>query len=383
MLPDRLRDALLTFRRDREWEQFHSPKNLAIALSVEAAELLEAFQWTVGDDRLPYSETRLAQIREELGDLTILLTYLAHDLGIDLEQAVLAKLALNAERYPLAVSKGNAVKYSARSSPGTSSDPVPAFVRYLGVDYSGAETPTASLKGLRIYESLDGMEPVEVERPVGPKKYWTRRELAEWLVDELASGPPAIVGIDHGFSFPLDYFERFGVPREWDRFLDDFVSHWPTHEDHVYVDFVRDGAAGNGAARMGDTKWRRLTERKSRAAKSVFHFDVQGSVAKSTHSGIPWLRYIRRSLGEKVHFWPFDGWQVPSGRHLIVEVYPRLWSQRYARSARTADQHDAYAVAAALAAADRDGRLHEWFNPVLSDTERRTAEVEGWILGVV
>ena len=112
------------------------------------------------------------------------------------------------------------------------------------------------------------------------------------------------------------------------------------------------------------------------------HFDVQGSVAKSTHSGIPWLLHIRRQLAERVHFWPFDGWGVPEGRHVVGEVYPRLWSDRYPRGPRTPDQHDAYVVAATLAAADRDGALEAWFHPGLNDIDRRLAEVEGWILGV-
>jgi hypothetical protein len=81
----------------------------------------------------------------------------------------------------------------------------------------------------------------------------------------------------------------------------------------------------NGAARTGNARWRRLTEERASGAKSVFHFDVQGSVAKSTHAGIPWLRFIRRRLGDRVHFWPFDGWDIPGGRSAVAEVYPSLW----------------------------------------------------------
>jgi hypothetical protein len=72
---------------------------------------------------------------------------------------------------------------------------------------------------------------------------------------------------------------------DWSSFLDDFQRHWPTDED-IYVDFVRDDGSGNGAARSGNPRWRRVTELQARTAKSVFHFDVQGSVAKSTHAGI-------------------------------------------------------------------------------------------------
>jgi hypothetical protein len=61
-------------------------------------------------------------------------------------------------------------------------------------------------------------------------------------------------------------------------------------QNWTHVDFVREGAVGNGAARCGNARWRCLTEERAGSAKSVFHFDVQGSGAKSTHAGIPWLR---------------------------------------------------------------------------------------------
>jgi len=148
------------------------------------------------------------------------------------------------------------------------------------------------------------------------------------------------------------------------------------------VEFVREGSAGNGAARSGNSRWRRLTEEQAGGAKSVFHFDVQGQVAKSTHAGIPWLRFIRRELGERVHFWPFDGWDIPQGKSVIAEVYPALWSRSFAREGRTGDQHDAYSIAAWLSRADRDGSLAEFLAPNLTPPERSVAMVEGWILGV-
>lgn len=125
-----------------------------------------------------------------------------------------------------------------------------------------------------------------------------------------------------------------------------------------------------------------LTEERAGRAKSVFHFDVQGSVAKSTHAGIPWLRFIRQRLGSRVHFWPFDGWKIPSGRSGIVEVYPALWSHSFARECRTNDQHDAYSIAAWLSGADLNGSLVGFLNPSLRQSERTVAEVEGWILGI-
>lgn len=224
--------------------------------------------------------------------------------------------------------------------------------------------------------------PVEVPPPSSPRKYWTRKGIAHWLAECLRKDIPTIVGIDHGFSFPLRYFETFRVEPNWPCFLDDFQCHWPTDGDHIYVDFVRDGAVGQGDKRLGKSRWRRLTEERVGTAKSVFHFNVQGSVAKSTHAGIPWLRFLRRELSSRVHFWPFDGWSIPEGRSVIAEVYPRLWHDRFPRQDKTPDQHDAYCVAAWMAHSDMNKSLMSYLLPNLTANEQTTAQIEGWILGV-
>jgi hypothetical protein len=257
------------------------------------------------------------------------------------------------------------------------------FSRYIGIDYSGAETPTASLKGLRVYSADKEGLPLEVQPPPSPRRYWTRRGIAEWLCAELVKDRPAIVGIDHGFSFPLRYFERYHIPPDWDTFLDDFHKHWPTDEDNTYVDFIRRGDVRGGDLRMGDSSWFRLTDRWTATAKSVFLFDVQGSVAKSTHAGIPWLRYIRKNTKGHVHFWPFDGWEILPGKSVIAEVYPSLWMRRFPKDDRDNDQHAAYAAAAWLRRADLDGSLKTFLNPPFTPQEKAVARVEGWILGVM
>jgi hypothetical protein len=256
-----------------------------------------------------------------------------------------------------------------------------AFCRYIGIDYSGAETPTASLRGLRVYMADQASPPAEVQPPPSPRKYWTRRGIVEWLVKRLSEDQLTIVGIDHAFSFPLRYFEVHRLQPDWQAFLDDFQRHWPTDNDNTYVEFVRNGTCGNGVDRSGNTRWRRLTEERA-GAKSVFHFDVPGSVAKSTHAGLPWLRYIRHQIGDLVHFWPFDGWEIPAGQSVVAEVYPSLWSRGFAREDRTADQHDAYSVAAWMRQADLDGSLAEFFKPSLTPAEKTNAQLEGWILGI-
>jgi hypothetical protein len=266
---------------------------------------------------------------------------------------------------------------SARFSP-----PTPLFSRYIGIDYSGAKTPTSSLSGLRVYMASHDRSPVEVRPPRSRLKYWTRRGIAEWLLERLGEDERSIIGIDHGFAFPLRYLEQHRLPRDWSVFLDDFHRHWPTDGDDVTVDDVREGRVGRGAQRAGDRRWKRLTEVRAGAAKSVFHFDVQGSVAKSTHAGLPWLRLLRQRWPSRVHAWPFDGWRPTSSRSVIAEVYPSLWSREAPSGRRTPDQHDAWSVAAWLRRTDLAGRLPEWFEPGLSPEERSIAQVEGWILGV-
>lgn len=111
-----IQKQLREFAAARDWEQFHSPKNLAIALAVEAAELVEPFQWLSDEQSRLLAErpSDYAQVREEIADVLIYLLRLADRLDIDVEQAVAAKMRLNAEKYPVALARGNAVKYNRR-----------------------------------------------------------------------------------------------------------------------------------------------------------------------------------------------------------------------------------------------------------------------------
>jgi dCTP diphosphatase len=110
---DDLRTALRRFAAARDWEQFHTPKNLAMALAVESAELLELFQWLTPDEsaRLDAGTKRAAA--DEIADVLLYLTRIADVLGIDLITAARRKIRLNARKYPVRRAKGNARKYSA------------------------------------------------------------------------------------------------------------------------------------------------------------------------------------------------------------------------------------------------------------------------------
>jgi NTP pyrophosphatase (non-canonical NTP hydrolase) len=105
--------ALLDFRRKRNWEQFHKPKELAAALSIEASELQEVLQWKTEEEvaRLLSSPSR-EKVLDEIADVAIILSYLCYDLGIDLNSAVVSKLQKNEAKYPVERAYGNAKKYN-------------------------------------------------------------------------------------------------------------------------------------------------------------------------------------------------------------------------------------------------------------------------------
>ena len=257
------------------------------------------------------------------------------------------------------------------------------FLRTIGIDYSGADTPIRRTQKLQVYSAYGNNRPERV--PIHPPRrgalHWHRRGIAEWLVDELANSDiPTIVGIDHAFSFPIDYFHQYPglLQLSWGDFLDDFQAHWPTDGDDQRVrqilEIHQNRMAGMeaGEHRLGEAGWRRLTDGFAPAAASVFNFNaIQNNVAYSTHAGIPWLRHIRRQLRKleaRVWFWPFDGWNVPEGHSAIVEVYPRLWNNLYdeATTGMSVDHRHAYSVARWLSEQDQNGLLVQYFNPELT-----------------
>lgn len=259
-----------------------------------------------------------------------------------------------------------------------------AFARTIGIDYSGRDTPNHELEGIQVYQVVGDEMPEKVQPPANLDGHWTRRGIAEWLVRELGKpNLPTLVGIDHGFSFPVDYFVQYRLPQgDWGNFLDDFQHYWPTDGENARVNVIHN-AIGQG--RIGDPGWFRRTDRYAPRAKSVFHFGIPGQVAPSTHAGIPWLRYIRDELGPRVHFWPFDGdgWEIPPRTSAIAEVYPALWKHRFFQGERNEHEHDAYSVAAWLSHVDQNGYLDTFLTPSQSYEELDLAKTEGWILGTL
>lgn len=105
-------NALRAFAAARDWEQFHTPKNLACALSVEAAELLEHFQWLTDTQSQSLAPDKTAEVAAEAADVFLYLLQLCDKLGIDLMAAAQAKMLVNAQKYPAALARGTAAKYT-------------------------------------------------------------------------------------------------------------------------------------------------------------------------------------------------------------------------------------------------------------------------------
>ncbi len=110
-----LREQVRKFADARDWAQFHTPKNLAMALAVEAAELMEHFQWLTPQQSAQLPARRKRAVEEEIADVLIYLVRLSDVLGVDTLAAAFAKLSVNARKYPVALARGSAVKYSRRA----------------------------------------------------------------------------------------------------------------------------------------------------------------------------------------------------------------------------------------------------------------------------
>ena len=109
---DDLKHEIKEFIRERDWEQFHSPKNLAVGISVEASELLEIFTWLTDDESESLDPSKLSMVKDEVGDILIYLLDFCSMMGLDPIECASQKLEKNAKKYPISKAKGNATKYT-------------------------------------------------------------------------------------------------------------------------------------------------------------------------------------------------------------------------------------------------------------------------------
>lgn len=108
----KITDKLLSFRKERDWEQFHNPKDMALSLTLEAAEVLEHFQWKNGEVLREYVQNNKEHLGEELADVFGWILLMSHDLDIDIVDAIEKKIIKNSIKYPIEKAKGRADKYN-------------------------------------------------------------------------------------------------------------------------------------------------------------------------------------------------------------------------------------------------------------------------------
>ena len=111
---DKIKQIVREFSSERNWDKYHTPKNLSMALSVEASELVEIFQWLTQEESKNIDSKEIQSVKDEIADILIYLIRIADKLDIDLEEAILEKIKKNADKYPVELSKDNAVKYNKR-----------------------------------------------------------------------------------------------------------------------------------------------------------------------------------------------------------------------------------------------------------------------------
>ena len=111
---EKIKKIIREFASERNWDKYHTPKNLSMALSVEASELVEIFQWLTQEESKNIDSKDIQSVKDEVADILIYLIRIADKLDIDLEEAILEKIKKNGKKYPVELSKDNAVKYNKR-----------------------------------------------------------------------------------------------------------------------------------------------------------------------------------------------------------------------------------------------------------------------------
>ena len=232
---------------------------------------------------------------------------------------------------------------------------MPNFMRAIGVDYSGAQTPKSSLSGLEVFCAEGAGEPCEILPPPSPREYFTRIEVAQWLLARLREHSDP--GRRRSQLFiPGRVFQEIPIGAEIGPVSSTTFAGTgqPMKKTPTWISFATVTAA-SAPLDAGNSRWRKLAERRC-GAKSSFHFDIPGSAAKSTHAGLPWLRYLRQRLVGRVPFLAvrrLDAAARPLGHRRGLPSPMRFRP----RQNFTPDQRDAYNVALWLSREDREGRL--------------------------
>ena len=267
------------------------------------------------------------------------------------------------------------------------------FNLYIGIDYSGSASTNDRPGNIAFYLTHLKNLPSPVYAHDFPfnnteAKHWSRTDLARTLTNILntKSSHRIIIGIDHGFSFPIGYYHRNFITSYPD-FLAQYHTLWQQDQLDLEEDMHKRRTQyktrkQHRISHAGQPTEKRITEKRSGAASSVFNYkNCQRNVAFSTHEGIPWLHHLRKHC-KNLHFWPFDGFDITqSSKHVILEAYPALYKHKYKTNLKT-DARDAHAIVKWMQENDQNKQLANYLSPQLTNEERETALLEGWILGV-
>ncbi|QDU32701.1 hypothetical protein KS4_07350 [Poriferisphaera corsica] len=267
------------------------------------------------------------------------------------------------------------------------------FNLYIGIDYSGSASPIDRPSNIAFYlthlkNAPSPVFPCDFPFNNTTAKNWSRTDLARTLTNILntKSSHRIVIGLDHGFSFPIDYFRR-NLITSYPEFLSQYHTLW--QQDQLDLNPDKNERRTQYKTRKqhrishaGHPNEKRITEKRSGSAASVFDYEnCQRNVAFSTHEGIPWLHQLRDNC-PNLHFWPFDGFDISkTQKHVILEAYPALYKHKYKTNLK-ADARDANAIVKWLQEQDQNQQLATFFSPLLTKEEREIALLEGWILGV-
>jgi NTP pyrophosphatase (non-canonical NTP hydrolase) len=310
-----IRDRLRQFVAQRDWSQFHDPKNLAMAIASEAGELLAELRWVGSDhaDQFVRDPANRERIEREVGDIAIALLLFSERAGIDLLDAIERKIELNAKNYPPALSKGR----SERPSPDIASRP---FSKVIAVDWSGA--------------AAGGHETIWVAEVTNGTLTFLNNGLSrDHVIDRLIElkrvDPNFVVGLDFAFALPRWFSDQRGLTNVGE--LWDLIS----HEGERWLRECQPpfwGRPGRKKPPLPDEYRQTDTDvgrRGAGQAKSVFQIGGAGAVGTGSLRGMPHLARLR-SAGFSV--WPFDAPFPP----LVVEIYPRVLTGAVVKSSASA-----------------------------------------------
>jgi NTP pyrophosphatase (non-canonical NTP hydrolase) len=295
-------ERLRRFAAARDWEQFHDPKNLAMAIASESGELLSELRWVSNDQADAHTRTteNRDRIESEVADIAILLLLFCERTGIDLLSAISRKIHLNEARYPVQQARGNAERPVAQH-------PSETIARIVAVDWSGVAA--GGRQTIWLAEVVAG-ELVRLENGR------SRTELVDEMVDMAQSDPNIVFGLDFAFGCPEWFLDACGLPS-----ASAMWAHVAEHGEKWLRDCEPPFWGRPGRSRPAITEHFRKTELGSPPAsgsqpKSVFQIGGAGAVGTGSIRGMPQLARLQQA---GFSIWPFDSPRFP----LVVEIYPR------------------------------------------------------------